>query len=75
MSKIFQSIIVVFVLAILASCAQGSSQTSSARAAYGDPAPFKAHVKKNNKKKKDAQKAAKKQKAVRSGRPYQRLPM
>jgi type IV pilus biogenesis protein CpaD/CtpE len=68
---------VIFILATaLAGCAQsGAAQTSSARAAYGTPAPFKAHVKKNKKTKKKALKSARRRKVATSKEPYRRLPM
>lgn len=52
-----------------------AAQTSSARAAYGNPAPFKAHVKKNRKAKKKAVKMARRRKVRMSNEPYRRLPM
>jgi hypothetical protein len=47
-------------------------RTSGARAAYGNPAPFKSHIKKNKKSKKKARKAAEKQRQRNDRKPYRR---
>ena len=52
-----------------------ASRTAGARAAYGNPAPFKANVKKNKKNKKRAVKDARRRKVRNSKEPYRRLPM
>ena len=79
MKLLSQIVILIFIFA-LSACnvyTQGSPQhTSSGRAAYGNPvSDFKANKKKNQKRKKKAYKAAKRNRAgnnqsVWHGRPY-----
>jgi hypothetical protein len=75
MKKFSLYVLAGLLLALPLSCAKSNSQTSSARAAYGTPAPFSAHARKNKKAKRKAQKAGKRKKAKDPKQPYQRLPM
>lgn len=75
MKKILPCLIAALLLTV-ASCSQNTAgRTSSARAAYGTPETFRAHMKKNQKSKKKAGKAAKKKRTVDPKQPYRRLPM
>jgi hypothetical protein len=77
MKKILHYSIVTLLLAGLGSCAgtQANARTSSARAAYGNPAPFKSHVRKNKKAKRKALKAGKRKRTANPKQPYRMLPM
>jgi hypothetical protein len=76
MKKILHCIPVVILLTALGSCfGTGAASTSSARAAYGTPAPFKSHVRKNNKAKKKARKSGKRKRVKDPKQPYRMLPL
>jgi hypothetical protein len=78
MKTIFHVILIVGLVAGTSFSAQAQTrdaQTSSARAAYGNPAPFKAHVKKNNRSKRKARKSARRKQSMQKTTPYRRLPM
>jgi hypothetical protein len=79
MKPVFLSFLIAgFLLTGCGTAAQAqtrAAQTSSARAAYGNPAPFKAHVKKNQRSKKKAQRSARRKRVMQRSTPYRRLPM
>lgn len=77
MKLLFQVMILAVMLVVSGCSVHRAHRTSSARAAYGDGVPdFKAHKKKNQKRKKKARSAAKRKnvrddnKLYFEGRPY-----